>query len=63
MTDNAHELCMGEMKDICEQKGIKLHTLVWCSPESNEVAERTTGVLTNAARAMLHDSGLTRRRT
>ena len=58
MTDNARELCMGEMKDICIREGIKLHTSVRYSPESNGVAERTIGVLTNAVRAMLHDSGL-----
>ena len=26
MTDNAQELCMGEMHDLCIQEGIKLHT-------------------------------------
>ena len=35
MTDNAHELCMGEMRNICEENGIKLHTSVRYSPESN----------------------------
>ena len=55
MTDNAHELCMGEVK---EKEGIRLHTSVRYSPESNGVAERTIGVLTSATRAMLHDSGL-----
>ena len=49
MTDNARELCMGEMKVICEQEGIKLHTSIRYSPESNGVAEQC---------AMLHDSGL-----
>ena len=63
MTNNARKLCTGEMNDICEQETIKLHTSVRYSPESNGVAERTTGVFTNAARAMPHDSGLTRRRT
>ena len=53
LTDN-----MGEMKDTCEQEGIKLYMSVRYCPESNGVAERTIGVLTNAARAMLHDSGL-----
>ena len=62
MTDNAR-LCMGEMKDICEQERIKLLTSVRYSAESNGVAERTIRVLTNAVRAMLHVSGLTRRRT
>ena len=57
MTDNARKPCMGEMKVICEQGGIKLHTSVWYSPESNGVTERTIGVLTNAVLAMLHDSG------
>ena len=36
---------MGEMKQICEQEGIKLHTSVRYSPESNGVAERTTGYM------------------
>jgi transposase InsO family protein len=60
MTDNARELSMGEVKEICEREGIKLHTSVRYNPESNEVAEHTIGVLTNAVRAMLHDSGLPR---
>ena len=63
MTDNARELCMGEMKNTCEQESNKLHKSVRYSPESNGVAGRTSRVLTNAACAMLHDSGLTRRRT
>ena len=49
---------MGELRQIREQEGIKLHTSVQHSPESDGVAERTNGVLTNAVRAMLHDSGL-----
>ena len=35
MTDNARKLCMGEMKDNCEQEGIELHTLIPYNPESN----------------------------
>ena len=58
MTDNAREMCMGEMKAICEQAGIKFNMSVRYSPKSNGVAERAIGVLTNAMRAMLHDSGL-----
>ena len=58
MIDNARELCMGEMMEICEESGIKPNTSVRYSPESNGVAERTIGVLTSAVRAMLHDSGL-----
>jgi len=57
MTDNARELSMGEMRDICERNGIKLHTTVPYHPVSNGVAERAIGVLTTAARAMLHDAG------
>ena len=53
MTDNAHKLCMGEMKAICEQEGIKLHTSVRYSPKSNGVAKRMIGLLTNALCAML----------
>ena len=40
MTDNARELCMGEMHDVCERDGIKLHTTVPYHPVSNGVAER-----------------------
>jgi len=52
MTDNAHKLSMGEVREICEQDGIKLHTTVTYHPASNGVAERAIGVLTNAARAL-----------
>ena len=48
MTDNARELCMGDMKDTSEQEGIELHMSVWYSPKLNGVAERTIRVLTNA---------------
>jgi len=57
MMDNARELSMGGMRQTCEQEGIKLHTSVLYSPESNGVAERTIGLLTNAVHAMPHDSG------
>jgi hypothetical protein len=43
MTDNTQEFCMGEKWSICEQDGIKLHTLVQYSPELNGVAEHTIG--------------------
>jgi len=58
MTNNARELSMGEMCDICERNGIKLHTTVPYHPALNGVAERAIEVLTAAARAMLHDAGL-----
>ena len=58
MTDNARELSIGEMRDICERDGIKLHTTVPYHPASNGVAECAIGVLTAAAHAMLHDAGL-----
>ena len=58
MTDNARELSMGEMRELCEREGIKLNTTVPYHPASNGVAERAIGVLTNSVRAMLHDSGL-----
>ena len=58
MTDNARELCMGTMKEICNKSGIMINTSVRYSPKSNGVAERTIGVLTGSVRAMLHDSGL-----
>ena len=35
MTGNTRGLCMGEIKGICEQEGIKIHTSVRYSPESN----------------------------
>ena len=42
MTDNGRE-----MRAICEQEGIKLHTSVRYTPESNGVVERTIGLLTD----------------
>ena len=58
MTDNARELSMREGHDICKHDGIKLHTTVTYNPASNSRADRTNGALTNAMRAMLHESGL-----
>ena len=47
MTDNAHELSMGEMCELCKRKGIRLNTMVPYHPASNGVAEQAIGVLTN----------------
>jgi len=58
MTDNARELSMGEMGDICECDGVKLHTTVSYHPASNGVAERATGVLTTTVCAVLRDASL-----
>ena len=58
MTDNVCKLSMGETRQFCEQEGIKLHTSVQYSPESNGVAEHMIGMLTNAMHAMLHNLGL-----
>ena len=58
MMDNAQELCMGEMWDLCVQEGIKLHTSVPYHPVSNGIAKRAIRVLTNMVQAMLRDSGL-----
>jgi len=58
MTDNTHKLLMGEMCEICERDGIKLHMTVPYHPASNGVAECAIGVLTATARAMLHNAGL-----
>jgi len=58
MTNNARELSMGEMRNICERDSIKLQTTVPYHPVSNGVADCAIEVLTAAARAMLHDAGL-----
>ena len=58
MTDNMCKVSRGNMRSFCDLEGIKPHMSVRYSLESNEVAERTTGVLTNSMRLMLHDSGL-----
>jgi transposase InsO family protein len=41
MTDNARELSIAEVRDICEQDGVKLQTTPPYHPASNEVAELT----------------------
>ena len=46
MTDNACELSMGEMHDICEHNGIKLQMTVLYHPVLNGVTKHTIGVLT-----------------
>ena len=50
MTDNAHELSMGEIRRFCEAEGIKLSTTVLYHPASNGIAKRTIGVLTSPVR-------------
>jgi len=42
MTDNAHDLSMGRMRQICEEEGIKLHTSVRYSPEWAEAYNAAT---------------------
>ena len=58
MTDNMHELSMGEMHELCKHEGIRLNTMVPYHPASNGVAEQVIGVLTNIMQVMLHNSGL-----
>jgi len=58
ITDNAHELSMGKICEICEGDSIKLHTTVLYHPASNGEAKHAIGVLTAAAHAMLHDASL-----
>ena len=55
LMDNACELCLGKMGDLCKQEGIKLHTMVPYRPASNGVAERTIRVLTSVVRVTLRD--------
>ena len=52
---NTCELSMGETRDMCKRKRIKLFTTVPYHPTSNSVAELTIRVLTNVVH---HESGL-----
>ena len=58
--DNARELCMGEIHELCIREGIKLYTTILYYPASNGVAEQAISMLTNTVRAMLRDLGLAR---
>ena len=58
MTGNTRELCMGEMGDLCDREGFKLHTTVPYHPALNGVVRRAIGMLTGAVRAILRASGL-----
>lgn len=49
MTDNAHELSMGVMWEICKKEGIQLNTMVPYHPASNGIVEQIIGVLTSVA--------------
>ena len=53
MMDDARELSMGEICDIYERNGIKLHPMVPYRPTSKGIAERRIRVFTDAVRAML----------
>src|ERR1700755_429651 len=46
------------MKEMCNERGIRIISLVPYSPSSNGIAERFVGVATSGTRAMLRDSGL-----
>ena len=58
MLNNAKELVAGRMKELCDERSIRIISSVPYSPSSNGIAERLVGVATNSTRAMLHDSGL-----
>jgi len=58
MFDNAKEFVAGRMKELCDERGIRIISSVPYSPSSNGIAERLVGVATNGTRAMLRDSGL-----
>ena len=58
MFDQAKELTMGRMKELCDRRGIRIITSVPYSPASNGVVERMVSVMMNAVRAMLNDAGL-----
>lgn len=49
---------MGEMRELSECEGIKLHMSVLYHPPLNGVAERAIRVLNSAVRAMLRNQGL-----
>jgi len=46
--DNACEISMGDLRNICDDKGIKLSTITRYDAASKRVAERTIGGLTCA---------------
>jgi hypothetical protein len=58
MFDNAKEFVAGRMKEMCEECGIHIISLVEYSPSLNGIAECLVGVVTNGTHAMLQDSGL-----
>ena len=54
MFDNARELVAERM---CDKRGIRIISMVLCSPSPNGIAERLVGITTSGARAMLRYYG------
>ena len=58
-SDNGGEYTKGEFVDFCASEGIRHEFTVPYTPQQNGVAERKNRAIVGAARAMLHDQGLT----
>jgi hypothetical protein len=52
MFDQANELTMGRMKELCDRRCIRIIKSVPYSAALNGVAERMVGVMVNAGRAI-----------
>eukprot|EP00253_Pinus_taeda_P030132 PITA_30132 len=57
-TDNSGEYVSQQFKDLCASKGIKWELMTPHNPQQNGVAKRKNRAIVGAARAMLHDQGL-----
>jgi hypothetical protein len=58
-SDNGGEFISNPFKDLCKESGIKREFTVSYNPQQNGVAERKNRHITEAAKAMIHDQGLT----
>jgi hypothetical protein len=56
--DNGGEYTSKELKDVCQEAGIKRELTTTYNPQQNEVAERKNRSIIKAAKAMIHDQGL-----
>jgi len=57
-SDNGEEYVTGVVKNLCVNEGIRRKLIAPHNPQQNRVAERKNHSIVGAAKAMLHDQGL-----
>lgn len=59
-TDNGMEFCEGDFDEFCKNEGIVRYRTIMMMPQQNGVAERMNRTLSERARCMISNAGLTK---